>query len=158
MWTSTHFLLIDSCGGHGLLAILGYRWHDLLQKNKWCWQVLYLSVSLSLVETRPGVLKDLKTMGSVSLFIFFVTLLVLARQVSYFYKPNHSWITTVGEIVIIMLNIYLHTVCMYMCYFFLNALSRVGSQFRIEELASFLTENEKRNLIWSCIRCPIWGS
>ncbi|XP_076016049.1 adenylate cyclase type 2b isoform X3 [Genypterus blacodes] len=30
---------------------------------------------------RPGVLKDLKTMGSVSLFIFFVTLLVLARQV-----------------------------------------------------------------------------
>lgn len=31
---------------------------------------------------RPGVLKDLKTMGSVSLFIFFITLLVLARQVS----------------------------------------------------------------------------
>ncbi|KAI9526930.1 Adenylate cyclase type 2 [Dissostichus eleginoides] len=29
---------------------------------------------------RPGVLKDLKTMGSVSLFIFFITLLVLARQ------------------------------------------------------------------------------
>ncbi|TSL82496.1 Adenylate cyclase type 2 [Bagarius yarrelli] len=32
------------------------------------------------VLDRPGVLKDLKTMGSVSLFIFFVTLLVLARQ------------------------------------------------------------------------------
>lgn len=30
---------------------------------------------------RPGVLKNLKTMGSVSLFIFFITLLVLARQV-----------------------------------------------------------------------------
>uniref|UniRef100_A0ACB8EBN8 Uncharacterized protein n=1 Tax=Sphaerodactylus townsendi TaxID=933632 RepID=A0ACB8EBN8_9SAUR len=29
---------------------------------------------------RPGILKDLKTMGSVSLFIFFVTLLVLSRQ------------------------------------------------------------------------------
>ncbi|KAG7261327.1 hypothetical protein CRUP_035726 [Coryphaenoides rupestris] len=28
----------------------------------------------------PGVLKDLKTMGSISLFIFFITLLVLARQ------------------------------------------------------------------------------
>ncbi|XP_037385514.1 adenylate cyclase type 2 isoform X3 [Talpa occidentalis] len=31
--------------------------------------------------TRPGIWKDLKTMGSVSLFIFFVTLLVLGRQV-----------------------------------------------------------------------------
>jgi len=78
------------------------------KKNKWCWQVLYLFASLSLVNTRPGVLKDLKTMGSVSLFIFFVTLLVLARQVSSFYKPNHLWITTVGEIVII---IDLHIVC-----------------------------------------------
>ncbi|XP_051921667.1 adenylate cyclase type 2 isoform X2 [Hippocampus zosterae] len=38
---------------------------------------LYTSESLD----RPGVLKDLKTMGSISLFIFFVTLLVLARQV-----------------------------------------------------------------------------
>lgn len=37
---------------------------------------------LSLSFYRPGVLKDLKTMGSVSLFIFFITLLVLARQVS----------------------------------------------------------------------------
>lgn len=37
---------------------------------------------LSLSLYRPGVLKDLKTMGSVSLFIFFITLLVLARQVS----------------------------------------------------------------------------
>jgi len=78
------------------------------KNNKWCWQVLYLFASLSLVNTRPGVLKDLKTMGSVSLFIFFVTLLVLARQVSSFYKPNHLWITTVGEIVII---IDLHIVC-----------------------------------------------
>ncbi|KAK4826995.1 hypothetical protein QYF61_013095 [Mycteria americana] len=29
---------------------------------------------------RPGILKDLKTMGSISLFIFFITLLVLGRQ------------------------------------------------------------------------------
>lgn len=35
-----------------------------------------------LCPSRPGVLKDLKTMGSISLFIFFITLLVLARQVS----------------------------------------------------------------------------
>lgn len=32
---------------------------------------------------RPGILKDLKTMGSISLFIFFITLLVLGRQVRH---------------------------------------------------------------------------
>ncbi|XP_036265547.1 adenylate cyclase type 2 isoform X5 [Pipistrellus kuhlii] len=32
---------------------------------------------------RPGIWKDLKTMGSVSLFIFFITLLVLGRQELY---------------------------------------------------------------------------
>lgn len=31
--------------------------------------------------SRPGLFKDLKTMGSISLFIFFITLFVLARQV-----------------------------------------------------------------------------
>lgn len=43
---------------------------------------------ISLYVCRPGVLKDLKTMGSVSLFIFFITLLVLARQVS----KHHSFV------------------------------------------------------------------
>lgn len=43
---------------------------------------------ISLCVCRPGVLKDLKTMGSVSLFIFFITLLVLARQVS----KHHSFV------------------------------------------------------------------
>lgn len=38
-------------------------------------------VSLFLGHSRPGLFKDLKTMGSISLFIFFITLLVLARQV-----------------------------------------------------------------------------
>lgn len=36
---------------------------------------------LTFLFYRPGILKDLKTMGSISLFIFFVTLLVLGRQV-----------------------------------------------------------------------------
>lgn len=45
-----------------------------------------LTYCLSLSFYRPGVLKDLKTMGSVSLFIFFITLLVLARQVSSLFK------------------------------------------------------------------------
>lgn len=39
-----------------------------------------------LCPSRPGVLKDLKSMGSISLFIFFITLLVLARQVSPHYN------------------------------------------------------------------------
>lgn len=41
-----------------------------------------MSARSRLSPLRPGVLKDLKTMGSVNLFIFFITLLVLARQVS----------------------------------------------------------------------------
>uniref|UniRef100_A0A4W6FNK7 Adenylate cyclase type 2 n=1 Tax=Lates calcarifer TaxID=8187 RepID=A0A4W6FNK7_LATCA len=40
---------------------------------------------------RPGVLKDLKTMGSVSLFIFFITLLVLARQNEYYCRLDFLW-------------------------------------------------------------------
>ncbi|CAL1584424.1 unnamed protein product [Knipowitschia caucasica] len=40
---------------------------------------------------RPGVLKDLKTMGSVSLFIFFITLLVLARQNEYYSRLDFLW-------------------------------------------------------------------
>ncbi|KAG8442637.1 hypothetical protein GDO86_011428 [Hymenochirus boettgeri] len=40
---------------------------------------------------RPGVLKELKTMGSVSLFIFFVTLLVLGRQNEYYCRLDFLW-------------------------------------------------------------------
>lgn len=43
------------------------------------------------VLDRPGVLKDLKTMGAVSLFIFFVTLLVLARQNEYYCRLDFLW-------------------------------------------------------------------
>ncbi|XP_021322527.1 adenylate cyclase type 2 isoform X2 [Danio rerio] len=43
------------------------------------------------VIERPGVLKDLKTMGSVSLFIFFITLLVLARQNEYYCRLDFLW-------------------------------------------------------------------
>uniref|UniRef100_H3BZL8 Adenylate cyclase type 2 n=1 Tax=Tetraodon nigroviridis TaxID=99883 RepID=H3BZL8_TETNG len=39
----------------------------------------------------PGVLKDLKTMGSVNLFIFFITLLVLARQNEYYCRLDFLW-------------------------------------------------------------------
>uniref|UniRef100_A0A3Q4BZF0 adenylate cyclase n=1 Tax=Mola mola TaxID=94237 RepID=A0A3Q4BZF0_MOLML len=39
----------------------------------------------------PGVLKDLKMMGSVSLFIFFITLLVLARQNEYYCRLDFLW-------------------------------------------------------------------
>ncbi|NWH21194.1 ADCY2 cyclase, partial [Grus americana] len=40
---------------------------------------------------RPGILKDLKTMGSISLFIFFVTLLVLGRQNEYYCRLDFLW-------------------------------------------------------------------
>uniref|UniRef100_A0A3P9LK79 adenylate cyclase n=1 Tax=Oryzias latipes TaxID=8090 RepID=A0A3P9LK79_ORYLA len=48
---------------------------------------LYKTESLD----RPGVLKNLKTMGSISLFIFFVTLLVLARQNEYYCRLDFLW-------------------------------------------------------------------
>ncbi|XP_069469825.1 adenylate cyclase type 2 [Ambystoma mexicanum] len=48
---------------------------------------LYASVPLK----RPGVLKDLKMMGSVSLFIFFITLLVLGRQNEYYCRLDFLW-------------------------------------------------------------------
>ncbi|XP_055359465.1 adenylate cyclase type 2 isoform X4 [Betta splendens] len=48
---------------------------------------LYITESLD----RPGVLKDLKTMGSISLFIFFITLLVLARQNEYYCRLDFLW-------------------------------------------------------------------
>uniref|UniRef100_A0A671NU37 adenylate cyclase n=1 Tax=Sinocyclocheilus anshuiensis TaxID=1608454 RepID=A0A671NU37_9TELE len=47
--------------------------------------------SMALYKTKPGVLKDLKTMGSVSLFIFFITLLVLARQNEYYCRLDFLW-------------------------------------------------------------------
>uniref|UniRef100_A0AAQ5X615 Adenylate cyclase type 2 n=1 Tax=Amphiprion ocellaris TaxID=80972 RepID=A0AAQ5X615_AMPOC len=50
-------------------------------------QALYPTEKLD----RPGVLKDLKTMGSVSLFIFFITLLVLARQNEYYCRLDFLW-------------------------------------------------------------------
>ncbi|TWW79492.1 Adenylate cyclase type 2 [Takifugu flavidus] len=40
---------------------------------------------------RPGLFKDLKTMGSISLFIFFITLLVLARQNEYYCRLDFLW-------------------------------------------------------------------
>ncbi|XP_060109757.1 adenylate cyclase type 2 [Heteronotia binoei] len=40
---------------------------------------------------RPGILKDLKTMGPMSLFIFFVTLLVLSRQNEYYCRLDFLW-------------------------------------------------------------------
>ncbi|KAM9098602.1 adenylate cyclase type 2 [Sarcophilus harrisii] len=44
-----------------------------------------------LLMGRPGIWKDLKTMGSVSLFIFFITLLVLGRQNEYYCRLDFLW-------------------------------------------------------------------
>ncbi|XP_040613658.1 adenylate cyclase type 2 isoform X3 [Mesocricetus auratus] len=40
---------------------------------------------------RPGIWKDLKTMGSVSLSVFFITLLVLGRQSEYYCRLDFLW-------------------------------------------------------------------
>ncbi|XP_059509928.1 adenylate cyclase type 2-like isoform X2 [Stegostoma tigrinum] len=50
-------------------------------------KMLYTTVKIE----RPGVLKDLKTMGVISLFIFFITLLVLARQALQVALGNWCW-------------------------------------------------------------------
>ncbi|XP_072431242.1 adenylate cyclase type 2b isoform X2 [Chiloscyllium punctatum] len=50
-------------------------------------KMLYATVKME----RPGVLKDLKTMGVISLFIFFITLLVLARQNEYYCRLDFLW-------------------------------------------------------------------
>uniref|UniRef100_A0AAR2LZS1 Adenylate cyclase type 2 n=1 Tax=Pygocentrus nattereri TaxID=42514 RepID=A0AAR2LZS1_PYGNA len=54
------------------------------------YNIIILQTHASLLD-EPGVLKDLKTMGSVSLFIFFVTLLVLARQNEYYCRLDFLW-------------------------------------------------------------------
>uniref|UniRef100_A0A8B9HH66 adenylate cyclase n=1 Tax=Astyanax mexicanus TaxID=7994 RepID=A0A8B9HH66_ASTMX len=65
-----------------LAAVVGYN-------------IIILQTHASLLDeystALPGVLKDLKTMGSVSLFIFFVTLLVLARQNEYYCRLDFLW-------------------------------------------------------------------
>ncbi|KAM8962062.1 adenylate cyclase type 4 [Pelodytes ibericus] len=48
---------------------------------------LYANQSLS----RPGVLKEVKFMGSIALFIFFFTLLALARQNEYYCRLDFLW-------------------------------------------------------------------
>uniref|UniRef100_A0A671UZV0 Adenylate cyclase type 2 n=1 Tax=Sparus aurata TaxID=8175 RepID=A0A671UZV0_SPAAU len=57
------------------------------------YNIIILQTHASLCEliNKPGVLKDLKTMGSVSLFIFFITLLVLARQNEYYCRLDFLW-------------------------------------------------------------------
>uniref|UniRef100_A0A8C7YPW3 Adenylate cyclase type 2 n=1 Tax=Oryzias sinensis TaxID=183150 RepID=A0A8C7YPW3_9TELE len=59
------------------------------------YNVIILQTHASLLDgfskAIPGVLKDLKTMGSMSLFIFFITLLVLARQNEYYCRLDFLW-------------------------------------------------------------------
>uniref|UniRef100_A0A8C9VK09 Adenylate cyclase type 4 n=1 Tax=Scleropages formosus TaxID=113540 RepID=A0A8C9VK09_SCLFO len=57
------------------------------------YNVIILQTHAPLLDeySNPGVLKDLKTMGSISLFIFFITLLVLARQNEYYCRLDFLW-------------------------------------------------------------------
>uniref|UniRef100_A0AAQ5YJA1 Adenylate cyclase type 2 n=1 Tax=Amphiprion ocellaris TaxID=80972 RepID=A0AAQ5YJA1_AMPOC len=90
---NVHMLNTHLCSaqGHFLLKISSVR-NDTMTEQPWqiteCFSC-YNCGSFSLF--RPGVLKDLKTMGSVSLFIFFITLLVLARQNEYYCRLDFLW-------------------------------------------------------------------
>lgn len=58
-----------------------------------CGVFVHLSICLLVsVFNRPGIWKDLKTMGSVSLSIFFITLLVLGRQVRSSFSHLLWWV------------------------------------------------------------------
>ncbi|XP_078190757.1 adenylate cyclase type 4 isoform X6 [Callithrix jacchus] len=58
-----------------------------------CTFLVFLSnfVIQVLVTNRPGVLKEPKLMGAISFFIFFFTLLVLARQNEYYCRLDFLW-------------------------------------------------------------------
>ncbi|XP_064409401.1 adenylate cyclase type 2b [Latimeria chalumnae] len=73
-----------------LMAFMGYNailLHTHVSMLDEYSKLLYITGSLK----RPGVLKDLKTMGSASLFIFFIMLLVLARQNEYYCRLDFLW-------------------------------------------------------------------
>ncbi|XP_037591543.1 adenylate cyclase type 4 isoform X5 [Cebus imitator] len=58
-----------------------------------CTFLVFLSnfIIQMLVTNRPGVLKEPKLMGAISFFIFFFTLLVLARQNEYYCRLDFLW-------------------------------------------------------------------
>uniref|UniRef100_A0A8C0FVB1 Adenylate cyclase type 4 n=1 Tax=Bubo bubo TaxID=30461 RepID=A0A8C0FVB1_BUBBB len=73
-----------------LIALVGYNVILLHTHGNFVLTSEQLALHMFLFY-RPGILKDLKTMGSISLFIFFVTLLVLGRQNEYYCRLDFLW-------------------------------------------------------------------
>uniref|UniRef100_A0A8C9HIN7 adenylate cyclase n=1 Tax=Piliocolobus tephrosceles TaxID=591936 RepID=A0A8C9HIN7_9PRIM len=62
-----------------------------LHSHAWLSDCLIVRLYLGPLDSRPGVLKEPKLMGAISFFIFFFTLLVLARQNEYYCRLDFLW-------------------------------------------------------------------
>ncbi|XP_078190756.1 adenylate cyclase type 4 isoform X5 [Callithrix jacchus] len=62
-----------------------------LHSHAWLSDCLITRLYLGPLDSRPGVLKEPKLMGAISFFIFFFTLLVLARQNEYYCRLDFLW-------------------------------------------------------------------
>ncbi|XP_066884751.1 adenylate cyclase type 4 isoform X4 [Kogia breviceps] len=62
-----------------------------LRSHAWLSDCLIARLYLGASDSRPGVLKEPKLMGAISFFIFFFTLLVLARQNEYYCRLDFLW-------------------------------------------------------------------
>ncbi|XP_058441810.1 adenylate cyclase type 4 isoform X4 [Marmota monax] len=62
-----------------------------LHSHAWLSDCLIARLYLGPMDSRPGVLKEPKLMGAISFFIFFFTLLVLARQNEYYCRLDFLW-------------------------------------------------------------------
>ncbi|XP_034793242.1 adenylate cyclase type 4 isoform X3 [Pan paniscus] len=62
-----------------------------LHSHAWLSECLIVRLYLGPLDSRPGVLKEPKLMGAISFFIFFFTLLVLARQNEYYCRLDFLW-------------------------------------------------------------------
>uniref|UniRef100_A0A671DI22 Adenylate cyclase type 4 n=1 Tax=Rhinolophus ferrumequinum TaxID=59479 RepID=A0A671DI22_RHIFE len=62
-----------------------------LNSHAWLSDCLVARLYPGTLDSRPGVLKEPKLMGAISFFIFFFTLLVLARQNEYYCRLDFLW-------------------------------------------------------------------
>uniref|UniRef100_A0A452VDX7 Adenylate cyclase type 4 n=1 Tax=Ursus maritimus TaxID=29073 RepID=A0A452VDX7_URSMA len=74
-----------------LLLWLGVSCSLFLHSHAWLSDCLIARLYPDPLDSRPGVLKEPKLMGAISFFIFFFTLLVLARQNEYYCRLDFLW-------------------------------------------------------------------
>ncbi|XP_027425612.1 adenylate cyclase type 4 isoform X3 [Zalophus californianus] len=74
-----------------LLLWLGTSCSLFLHSHAWLSDCVLARLYPAPSDSRPGVLKEPKLMGAISFFIFFFTLLVLARQNEYYCRLDFLW-------------------------------------------------------------------